>query len=144
MDTTKCKQRYHIGQRPAHVPDGWLIYNAPRPLWGTLVNKPEGGQQGMTWTADFIGGVHYAAVDPADDLAAQWDANNADLDARLLIFITERQAISAAVRWYQASKFANEIAALDLDDPQYRDWLIQRGWELLNEGAVALEAQEDV
>ena len=141
MVTTICKVRYHIGTRPAHVPDGWTIYNAPRPLWGSLVPTSE-GPRAKLGIADFVSGVHYAAVDPHDDHAAQWDKNNKDDDARVLIFITEAQAIDAALRWYRASKYASEIAALDLDDPQYHDWLVERGWELLNEGKIALETRD--
>ena len=57
------------GSRPSQAPAGWVLFNAYRPLCGTL--KPTGG--GNRWVgARGPRGQHWAAVDPADSLARQW------------------------------------------------------------------------
>ena len=66
---------YHVkGQRPAEVmehaiPADWLIFNAPRPLLASSIPDgiPSGiGEFYLAWQGDFIHGVFYAAVDPAN------------------------------------------------------------------------------
>lgn len=45
----------------AAIPTGWLIFNAPRPLYASRV-----GDTYMEWTGNFHHGIFYAAVDPSD------------------------------------------------------------------------------
>lgn len=42
--------------RPDNVPRHWPVFNAPRPLPGSV-----------TWEGDFLRGCHYSAVDPEDE-----------------------------------------------------------------------------
>ena len=59
----KFQQRLIIGDRPSHVPATADIFNAPRPLFGSLDNEMP-----LTWKSDFIAGIFYAAVTQEDDL----------------------------------------------------------------------------
>ncbi len=58
-----------LATRPADVPDGWIIFNAPRPLDGD-----------KAWQGDFCHGLFYAAVDPAGKLAAESVYDSVALD----------------------------------------------------------------
>ena len=93
---TRCKRRAFIGDKPVNVPENATIYNAARPLAGQL-----------TWTGDFYAGVFYAGVDPAHDMAEEWDARNAELDATVLVYFDENQAIDMVTNWYR-EKYAGE------------------------------------
>ena len=55
--------------RPAHVPAGWLVFNAPRPLYGTLIAT--GGSEVWQDTSGLIG-WHFAAINLADPMARVW------------------------------------------------------------------------
>ena len=93
---TQCKRRAFIGNKPDNVPENATIYNAARPLVGQL-----------TWTGDFYAGVFYAGVDPSHRLAEEWDARNAELDATVLVYFDENQAIDMVTDWYR-EKYAGE------------------------------------
>ena len=56
-------------ERPSFVPAGWIVFNAPRPLCGTLVAAGGVGR----WE-DYKGptGWHFASIDPDDPLAPTW------------------------------------------------------------------------
>lgn len=64
------------------IPQGWLVFNAYRPLMGTL---RENGEP-VTWTKYLEGpeGIHFAAVDPEDPRAEMWIAENLKNRAVLL------------------------------------------------------------
>ena len=83
----KFQQRLIIGDRPSHVPATADIFNAPRPLFGSLDNEMP-----LTWKSDFITGIFYAAVTQEDDLRSNWMEQNRRLAATRLVFITEEQA----------------------------------------------------
>jgi len=57
------------------VPDDWYVFNAFRPLCGTLENGKE-----RTWTDYGVGpeGIHFAAVDPenSDGYTEMWLKEN--------------------------------------------------------------------
>lgn len=57
---------------------GWVIMVAHRPLFGT-----------KTKTGPSLYGVHWAALDPADDLFEKWVKENAKLDARIVRVLEE-------------------------------------------------------
>lgn len=46
---------YIVGPRPDEAPQGWTVWNAPRPLYGA-----------RTWAGEFITGRLYAAQNPDD------------------------------------------------------------------------------
>ncbi len=89
-----------IAERPAHVQhsctgeqvglgEDWPIYNAPRPLYGTV-----------TWRGDFASGIFYAAIDPEDGFAHDMEDQNQALDAREMEYLTEDEACALARTYY--------------------------------------------
>jgi hypothetical protein len=83
MPEIKATVQRLIEDRPADIPEGWLIFNAPRPLWGQ-----------RQWTGEFRHGIFYAAVDPAEPDTKQLSwmlQQNADLDGWLLEYVTMDQ-----------------------------------------------------
>lgn len=108
----QCKVVRIIGTRPTQAPTGWAVYNAPRPLYG----EP-------TWTGDFVHGIFYSTIDPTDDLAAKFAERNAELDAWVLEWVSEEQAITETLARYQA-EFPAEVAEIDPADPDHREWLL--------------------
>jgi len=72
---------YIVGPRPKEAPEGWTVWNAPRPLYGA-----------KTWTGEFITGRLYAAQDPGDpDPTLDYETvieENRRLDARELVYIS--------------------------------------------------------
>ena len=67
-----------LATRPADVPDGWIIFNAPRPLDGD-----------KTWQGDFYHGLFYAAVDPAGKLAAESVYDSVALDGWVCEYVSQ-------------------------------------------------------
>lgn len=91
-----------IGERPSHVPSGWVIFNAPRPLYG------------KDWKGDFRHGVFYAAVDPNDPMQAGFIEENRRLDGWMIEYITKEHV------WEYGRKLAKEynvpITDFDFED----------------------------
>ncbi len=109
--------------RPADIPDGWRVFNAPRPLYGQ-----------MDWQGDFLSGIFYVAVDPASEISAGFIERNRQLDARELVYISQEE-FDARVDAY-GQKMANEYG-IDLDDfdrkdviHSYQDWKRQSGQDV--------------
>lgn len=113
--TKQCKTLKVIRPRPTQAPDGWEVYNAPRPLFGT-----------KTWQGDFICGIFYAAVDPADEYADSWRFENTRNDARLLTFVTREEAMAEALEYYR-EKLPRILARIDVNDPDHQEMMID-GW----------------
>ena len=65
---------------PANAPEGWRVFNAPRPLYGH-----------MTWDGEFVSGLFYAAVDPSEANTEAHVERNRALDARELVFLTQEE-----------------------------------------------------
>lgn len=63
--------------RPSQVPKGWLILNAPRPLFGTK----------MDWQGEWGHGRHWAAIDPTDEYAPMFLRKSLELDGWLVEFV---------------------------------------------------------
>ena len=65
--------------RPANIPSDWMVFCAPRPLFGTV-----------TWKGEWIAGCHYAALDfgggPEID---QCIRDNLDLGAVVVLFVAD-------------------------------------------------------
>lgn len=87
-----------IGTRPSNIPPSWLIFNAPRPLWGT-----------RTWEGDFLHGVFYAAIDPDDQFAENMIRANVDDDGWLLVWVTWDYVLS----WFVDYAKDNDIDPKD-------------------------------
>lgn len=83
MKTFKC-----FDPRPADIPPGWLIFNAPRPLAGH-----------RTGTGDFRHGIHYAAVDPTAPDAEQMKRRNTADDGWLVGYVTQANVDAWAVEF---------------------------------------------
>ncbi len=114
-----------IGVRPTHeshtgrpIQADWNIWNAPRPLFGC-----------ETWTGPFYHGIFYAATDPADTDCEIWEARNISLDAWLLTYVAEDQAVAEALSHYK-QKFPEEAAEIDPADPDHRRWLVDAWLDL--------------
>lgn len=82
------EQRFLIGCRPSNVPAGAVIVNAPRPLYGSLVNGYP-----LTWQGNFCSGIFYAAVLADDPARDKWLDLNRRNGAIVLTHITEREAL---------------------------------------------------
>jgi hypothetical protein len=74
--------------------DNWVLMNAPRPLLGTETMS----------NGEFLSGRFYAAIDPADSMAAAYIAENVKFNASV-VFI--------------ADEATQEIMALNSIDPEY-------------------------
>lgn len=90
--------KIHIkGIRPSAVPSGqsagaaipadWIIFNAPRPLYASHILK----DTGAAWNGEFVHGVFYTAVNPADEWTIK---RNGDLDAWELIYHTAEEIVA--------------------------------------------------
>lgn len=83
--------------RPKEAPEGWEIYNAPRPLFGT--QNSDGKVH--TWEGEFISGIFYAAINPDDTDADMWREENEKLHATRLEYVTRQSVIDEMVRYYK-------------------------------------------
>jgi hypothetical protein len=77
-------------ERPADVPADAIIFNAPRPLYGTT-----------TWQGDFCSGIFYAAVNADDPYRMEWIKENQKLDARVLAYVPESEARQKVAGYYK-------------------------------------------
>ncbi len=89
--------RYEIGERPSEAPEGWTVWNAPRPLYGEIV-----------WHGDFVKGCFYAATNP--DAAEYMDVRgqeirNRDLDACQIEWVTRDKAAQMARERYETDDY---------------------------------------
>lgn len=113
MNNKKMRNRIVVGERPADVPPGWIICNAPRPIFGDKL-----------WLGDFITGRFYAAFDPQRAGADALYTLNCQNDATVIGYITEDAAIERGraiiLERYPASA---EVAAI-VNDPASKSWLI--------------------
>lgn len=108
-----------VGTKPA--PPGHLLFNAPRPLYGT------------TWQGDFEHGIFYAAVDPVGDpYAANWIKRNVELDGWLLEYITEADI----EKWGREQLEHDGIDSVDYEPGDLRDAY----WATQGQAATTLEA----
>ena len=121
-----------IGTPWPDVPDGWLLFNAPRPIWGSIRDGEPVG-----FNDRFIHGVFYTAVNPADPEAQRLIDQNRESDAWLLQVITPAAHARRLRHWveeeyipYVRDIFGWEIAFDDFPveswDTQYRNDAEQR------------------
>lgn len=88
-----------FGPRPEQAPPGAIIWNAPRPLFGSIIDDNTGG---LTWEGDFLSGCFYAAVDTVnDDLAESWVYENRRLGAVIVEYIDPALMRPLMMAWYE-------------------------------------------
>ncbi|MFC1975061.1 hypothetical protein ACFLXQ_01525 [Chloroflexota bacterium] len=111
------KTRFVVGEQPKEAPEGWIIQNAPRPLYGH-----------ETWEGDFICGVFFAAINPDMENCDNLKTFNEENGAVVLQFVSEETAVQEGFDYY-AEKFPKifKEVCLDLNDPETREKMI-RGW----------------
>ncbi len=88
-----------IGTWPSDIPTSWMIFNAPRPLWGT-----------KTWEGYFLHGIFYAAIDPADEFRERMIRDNVDNDGWVTIWLPR----SYVLGWFVGYAEDNGV---DIKDP---------------------------
>ena len=77
MKTVKQEVIFTTTERPEDVPSDWLVFNAPRPIWGDKV-----------WQGEFLSGIFYAAVNPDYGMAKGYITENIRLNACPVEYIT--------------------------------------------------------
>lgn len=91
------------------VPEGWTVYNAPRPLYGQV-----------RWQGEFVHGVFYAAVapegDPADEFGDSplFHRRNRELDGWVVRWITRAEVMA-----YARARYAELGLEHELDERDY-------------------------
>jgi len=98
------------GEWPATVggvETSWRIFNAPRPLPGSV-----------TWDGEFHHGIFYAAIDPEDDYATELEERCISLDGHLVIPI-EKEEVVEWCRAYYAAEYPKD--AIDVTEIDYED-----------------------
>jgi hypothetical protein len=87
-------RRAAIADHPANIPANALVFNAPRPLYGTMT-----ADAALTWQSGFLSGVHYAAVSPNDDYRHEWVRHNKEMDAVLVWYVSEAEAMRLVTQY---------------------------------------------
>jgi hypothetical protein len=107
--------RQILGDRPADIPENWIVFNAPRPLFGTLITAAGGPQAGCTWIGDFVTGRLYAAVDPEDEDAQRWIDENRSLAAVILVYVSQEELDQRVDEWAvgYAKKYNLDLTEFD-------------------------------
>lgn len=90
-----------IGERPSHIPETWIVFNAPRPLYGH-----------EEWQGEFQHGIFYVAVDPDGYGAEGFIRESTSLDGWLVEYWTVENALKAARR-HLLKKYPEEGEAID-------------------------------
>lgn len=96
-----CKAIFVIGLDEVAVPPGHAVFNAPRPLLGSVIACTE-----------FRHGRFYSGVDLSDNYADALIEKNASLDARVVIRVTKKQALQLVLA---GNKYATKYRELPLD-----------------------------
>lgn len=117
----KCRTRVNLGERPADVPTGWVVYNAPRPIYGQ-----------MEWSGPCFSGVFYTAICPQGALFEQYDTKNSSLDAVVLCYMSEAEAINLT-RERLVARDPGKAEAIKVMPPAV---LMQSFWHLLDTGEI--------
>ena len=148
IDDSKIRRRYVRGERPARtpgfngliIPPDFAIYNAPRPLYASIV--PVGDPPAyyrLEWSAPGPEGVFWVGIDlsGADpDDAGRIDAN-ARLDAARVEFRSDQELFDAGYRYFTKHYPDGRVdQVLAERGDEARDWVIYRALQLLNEGRL--------
>ena len=90
------------------IGDDWKIYNAPRPLAGTVTWIDVNG-----WSGWF-----FAAIDPLDVLSPTWEKDTINLDGCLLIYVSQED-------WHKrVMEYGKQLAEeyhVDLSDFDFKE-----------------------
>jgi hypothetical protein len=73
------------------IPTEALVFNAPRFLYAS-----RGERCHLSWVGDFVHGVHYAAMLAGDPDSTYCLEENRSLDAKVVLYYTEMQAMAEA------------------------------------------------
>ncbi len=103
----KAKQVDVVAPRPPEAPEGWLVFNAARPLHCSV-----NGENMAMWRGDWVRGYDYAAVNPKDPFALMWIELNLEDHAVLIKYVTVDE-VKECVRRYCAE--CPEVSFEDLD-----------------------------
>ena len=55
----------------------------------------------MDWIGEFYAGIFYAAVEATHERAEKLDARNAELDATVLVYLSNAEVIDAVSQYYR-------------------------------------------
>lgn len=121
MSTVRpIRTRTVIGTRPSQAPHGYVIYNAPRPIYG------------VEWIGDFCSGIFYTALNPECPDFAKLHELNRRQDAVVLTYIDEEEAYQKGRERLLALRPLEAAELVDL--PEHRNWIVQRYLNHLNCG----------
>lgn len=87
------------------VPEGWIVYNAPRPLMGH-----EG------WSGEFVHGIFYAAVNPESKDADFYNKHNQAVDGHIVKWVTKGDVLEWVRRKFEDYGIPEEFNCADYDD----------------------------
>lgn len=107
------KKRVVVGDRPATIPVGWIVCNAPRPIFGHVL-----------WMGEFVTGRFYAAIDPEEPNADQLYALNCQNDATILGFINEDAAFERGREIIRERHGASAEVEAIVGEPANRSWVV--------------------
>lgn len=113
------RTRTVIGTRPPQAPEGYVIYNAPRPIYG------------VEWVGDFCSGIFYTALNPDGPDFAKLHELNRQQDAVVLTFVEEQDCFDAGRARLLLRESGDNMIAI-LDDPANRSWIVNNQLDYLN------------
>lgn len=109
-----------VKDRPEQAPADWLVFNAPRPIYGHA-----------EWIGDFITGVFFTAVDPDAEEADHFIERNRQLDAKQIAYITKAEWDRRVDAYGQKMVEEHNIDLADFDrrdvEFSYQGWLRDQG-----------------
>lgn len=117
MNISRHQSCFVFAARPSDVPAEWVIFNAPRPLYGD-----------MEWRGDFLHGVFYVAVNPDDRYAEERIKRNLELDAWVVHYHDRSEARAWAAEHYAVELAAGEFTLEDYDESDIREQYLHQHW----------------
>lgn len=114
------RHRAMIGSLPENVPTAWIIFNAPRPIYGHVEWRDGNGF-----------GFFFAAVNPEGERAEWMQYENHRQDACILHFVTEDEAFAQGRA--RMMERHGEQALNVVDDPKHRQWVINSFIDSIND-----------
>jgi len=111
---------FHVLAERPDVPEDWMIFNAPRPMWGT-----------QEWYDKnvYLHGRWFAAISPMDPYKLDMLTRNEQDDGWLIVYHAEEQLQAVGWEWVEKNYPDSD---LEPKDP----WLTQKGLDILNENIV--------
>ncbi len=108
------RTRRIIAERPANIPNDWVIMNASRPFMGHEM-----------WTGDFVSGVFYAALNQKEsNYEAKLNFNQSQ-DATILEYVSRQDVVDEMIAYYQDyPELWNRIKESDFINPDIRRGII--------------------